>query len=149
MFKMEGNTNKTIAKSEYLAFYDELTKKYGVLEFEPLPSIYALQAGAFLSALGLTAHIRHASATGGNLKEAINDVTYAIMTDNPVALQVLIGSKDVTALHWVTITTIHVNPFDIRDASVDFSSWGKLFADENGYRFASAWHVGTSIVYFD
>ena len=101
MFKMEGNTNKTIAKSEYLAFYDELTKKYGVLEFEPLPSIYALQAGAFLSALGLTAHIRHASATGGNLKEAINDVTYAIMTDNPVALQVLIGSKDVTALHWV------------------------------------------------
>ena len=151
MFKMEGNTNKTIAKSEYLAFYDELTKKYGVLEFEPLPSIYALQAGAFLSALGLTAHIRHASATGGNILEAVSDVTCALLSDNPVALQVLFGTGNVTSWHWVTITAIHVNPFDRYSTKIDFSSWGTLYDGSEGrknYIFSDAWHLGSSLVYF-
>ena len=145
----EGNPNKTILKSEYEAWYNQLVSE-GMSVFQL--GQFASEGEKLLSDYDLTAQRVFGAVTGDN--GALEEVAYALLNGNPVALQNVTADKGsgVTPWHWVTITSLHVNPFAYEAARIDFSSWGELHdarSDEYyNYNFYDAWNSLANLVYF-
>jgi len=103
----------------------------------------------FKEELGYKPAITNTSTHSKSARQALGMVIGSLMSDNPVALQNWYTPENnpVTPYHWVTITSVDINPFDFTNSIVNFASWGSIYSGNRGYIWSNAWVNKASIVF--
>ena len=99
--------------------------------------------------IGYKPNIAGTSTLTTTASKALGMVISSLMLDNPVALQNWFTPKDspVTSMHWVTITSADIKPFDFVNSSVGYATWAVVVNSKDGYIWSQAWVNKASIVY--
>ena len=83
--------------------------------------------------------ITNTSSITKDFYESLGLVIGALMNDYPVAVQSWGNTTSVTEFHWVTVTAADISVFDIKELTVNYSSWGVLYDGDDAYKWSDVW----------
>ena len=140
-----GDTNETVSQQDYIdMYYRYFGRIIGSFPMIIFPYGYTYAADSIFYDMGLELQAtKRASDTP--IPTALSLIAWALMTDNPVALQNWRNSaKRRLSWHWVTLTSVDIDVFDLGNSIINYSTWG----DVESSTFADAWSSSASIVFY-